>query len=126
MLAELGGEPVLSRADVFHMERLIRIKLLEDRPQPLLACWNHWMAVPSGDQAGIMRALDLTDPRPVTFALGNDIVDSDGHGCDTDEYTSHERVFITPNSTAGPLSSVPGATRAARNGAQTPCADASS
>ena len=96
VLAELGGEPVLSRADVFAVERLIRIKLLEDRPEPLWTCWNHWMAVPSGDQAGIMRALGLTDPRPVTFALGNDIVDSDGHGCDTDEHTGHERVFITP------------------------------
>ncbi|MFJ5270631.1 HEAT repeat domain-containing protein [Streptomyces sp. NPDC088358] len=96
VLAELGGEPALSRADVAAIERLIRVKLLEDRPEPLWACWNHWIAVPSGDQAGIMRTLGLTDPRPVTFALGNDIVDSDGHGCDTDDHTGYERVFVTP------------------------------
>ena len=96
VLAELGGEPALSRADTAAIERLIRIKLPDDRPEPLWACWNHWMAVPSGDQAGIMRTLGLTDPRPVTFALGNDIVDADGHGCDTDEHTGYERVFVTP------------------------------
>ncbi|MEU8928438.1 hypothetical protein AB0D30_00940 [Streptomyces sp. NPDC048409] len=87
VLAELGGEPALSPADTAAIERLIRIKLPDDRPEPLWACWNHWMAVPSGDQAGIMRTLGLTNPRPVTFALGNDIVDADGHGCETDEHT---------------------------------------
>jgi len=96
VLAELGGEPALSRADRAAIERLIRIKLPDDRPEPLWACWNHWMAVPGGDQSGIMRTLGLTDPRPVTFALGNDIVDADGHGCDTDEHTGYERVFVTP------------------------------
>ncbi|MCX5091718.1 HEAT repeat domain-containing protein [Streptomyces sp. NBC_00365] len=96
VLAELGGEPALSRADTAAVERLIRIKLPDDRPEPLWACWNYWMAVPGGDQAGIMRTLGLTDPRPVTFALGNDIVDADGHGCDTNEHTGYERVFVTP------------------------------
>jgi hypothetical protein len=96
VLAELGGEPALSRADRTAIERLIRIKLPNDRPEPLWACWNYWMAVPGGDQAGIMRTLGLTDPRLVTFALGNDIVDADGHGCDTDEHTGYERVFVTP------------------------------
>lgn len=96
VLAELGGEPALSRADTAAIERLIRVKLPDDRPEPLWACWNHWMAVPGGDRAGTMRTLGLTDPRPVTFALGNDIVDADGHGCDTDELTGYERVFVTP------------------------------
>ncbi|MFI6548215.1 HEAT repeat domain-containing protein [Streptomyces prunicolor] len=96
VLAELGGEAALSRADTAAIERLIRIKLPDDRPEPLWACWNHWMAVPGGDQAGIMRTLGLTAPRPVTFALGNDVVDADGHGCDTDEHTGYERVFVTP------------------------------
>ncbi|MFG2777731.1 HEAT repeat domain-containing protein [Streptomyces prunicolor] len=96
VLAELGGEPALSRADTAAIERLIRVKLPDDRPEPLWACWNHWLAVPGGDQAGILRILGLTGPRPVTFALGNDIVDADGHGCDTDEHTGYERVFVTP------------------------------
>ncbi|WP_327317834.1 HEAT repeat domain-containing protein [Streptomyces sp. NBC_01235] len=97
VLAELGGEPALSRADVAAIERLIRVKLPDDRPEGMWACWNHWMAVPSGDQAGIMQTLGLVDPRPVTFALGNDIVDADGHGCGTDDpHNGYERVFVTP------------------------------
>ncbi|MEH0446393.1 MULTISPECIES: HEAT repeat domain-containing protein [unclassified Streptomyces] len=97
VLAELGGEPALSRADVAAIERLIRVKLPDDRPEGMWACWNHWMAVPSGDQAGIMQTLGLVDPRPVTFALGNDIVDADGHGCGADDtHNGYERVFVTP------------------------------
>ncbi|NEE20549.1 hypothetical protein G3M58_80570, partial [Streptomyces sp. SID7499] len=79
VLAALGGETVLPAQDVAAIERLVRVKLPDDRPTALWACWNHWIAVPSGDQAGIISILGLTDPRPVTFALGNDIVDSDGH-----------------------------------------------
>ncbi|MFD9433984.1 HEAT repeat domain-containing protein [Streptomyces sp. NPDC060002] len=97
MLAELGGEPALSRSDVAAIERLIRVKLPDDRPEGMWACWNHWMAVPGGDQAGIMDALGLVDPRPVTFALGNDIVDTDSHGFGPeDPYDGYERVFVTP------------------------------
>ncbi|MFE2664285.1 HEAT repeat domain-containing protein [Streptomyces mirabilis] len=96
-LAELGGEPALSRADVAAIERLIRVKLPDDRPEGMWACWNHWIAVPGGDQAGIVQMLGLVDPRPVTFALGNDIVDADGHGCGQDEpHDGYERVFVTP------------------------------
>ncbi|WP_327185086.1 HEAT repeat domain-containing protein [Streptomyces sp. NBC_01334] len=97
VLAELGGEPALSRADVAAIERLVRVKLPDDRPEGMWACWNHWMAVPGGDQTGIMHTLGLVDPRPVTFALGNDIVDSDSHGFGPeDPRTGHERVFVTP------------------------------
>ncbi|MGW1029959.1 HEAT repeat domain-containing protein [Streptomyces sp. NPDC002577] len=96
VLAELGGEPALSPADVAAVERLIRIKLLDDRPASLWTCWNHWMAVPSGDQAGIMEALGLAHPRPVTFTLGNEIVDTDGHGCGEADDDGYGRVFVTP------------------------------
>ncbi|MFE8013399.1 hypothetical protein ACFU3O_11745 [Streptomyces antibioticus] len=95
MLAELGGEPALSRADVAAIERLIRVKLPDDRPEGMWGCWNHWIAVPGDDQSGIMRTLGVVDPRPVTFALGNDIVDADGHRAD-DTFTGYERVFVTP------------------------------
>ncbi|MFI1503840.1 hypothetical protein [Streptomyces sp. NPDC020597] len=97
-LAELGGEPALSAADAAAIERLIRVKLPGDRPEGMWGCWNHWIAVPSGEQTGIMRALGVVDPRPVTFALGNDIVDADGHrrGDDEDPHTGYERVFVTP------------------------------
>ncbi|WP_234436822.1 HEAT repeat domain-containing protein [Streptomyces maremycinicus] len=97
VLAELGGETALSRADVAAIERLVRVKLPDDRPEGMWACWNHWIAVPGGDRAGIMRTLGLVDPRPVTFALGNDIVDSDSHGFGPeDPYDGYERVFVTP------------------------------
>ncbi|WP_406006761.1 HEAT repeat domain-containing protein [Streptomyces sp. NBC_00637] len=97
VLAESGGEGALSRADVAAVERLVRVKLQDDRPEGLWACWNHWIAVHSGDQAGIMRILGLSDPRPVTFALSNDIVDTDSHGFGPDDpYRGDERVFVTP------------------------------
>ncbi|MEU8134090.1 HEAT repeat domain-containing protein [Streptodolium elevatio] len=96
VLADIGGEAVLPTRDLRAVERLIRIKLLDDRPQPSHACWMNWLAVSSGDQAGIMDALDLTDPRPVTFALGNDIVDADGHGRHDEDHDCFDRVFVTP------------------------------
>ncbi|MFF3085962.1 HEAT repeat domain-containing protein [Streptomyces nojiriensis] len=96
VLAVLGGETVLPVEDVAAVERLVRVKLADDRPAALWACWNHWVAVPSGDQAGIISTLGLTDPRPVTFALGNDIVDSDGHDADPGSHDGFTRVFVTP------------------------------
>ncbi len=96
VLAELGGEPALSARDGAAIERLVRTKLVDDRPEALWGCWNHWIAVPGGDQAGIIKALGLVDPRPVTFALGNDIVDADGHGRDPDDGSGYARVFVTP------------------------------
>ena len=96
VLAAVGGESVLSAKDLAVLERLVRIKLLDDRPEPLWTCWNHWIAVPNGDQAGIMEVLGLSRPRPVTFALAHDAVDSDGHegpGADTGCWA---RVFVTP------------------------------
>ncbi|MET9657664.1 HEAT repeat domain-containing protein [Streptomyces sp. NPDC006510] len=96
VLAELGGESALSAEDVAAVERLIRVKSLDERPVALWACWNHWIAVPGGDRTGIMETLGLTDPRPVTFALGNDIVDSDGHDAGTGSHEAFARVFVTP------------------------------
>lgn len=96
VLAALGGETVLLAQDVAAFERLIRVKLPDDRPTASGACWNHWIAVPSGDQAGIISILGLTDPRPVTFALGNDIVDSDGHDAESGSHGRFTRVFVTP------------------------------
>ena len=96
-LADIGGEEALSARDTASIERLIRIKLLEERPQPLAACWLYWIAVAGGDQQGIMRTLGLSEPRPVTFALGCEIVDSDVHGGPDDQPGSpYGRVFVTP------------------------------
>jgi hypothetical protein len=92
VLAELGGETALSPADRAAVERLIRVKLLDDRPAPLWACWNHWIAVPGGDQAGIIETLGLAAPRPVTFALALDIIDADSHGCAPGDRDGYARV----------------------------------
>ncbi|WP_052852497.1 HEAT repeat domain-containing protein [Streptomyces avicenniae] len=91
VLAALGGEAALSERDRAAVERLIRVKLLDDSPQAPETCWLHWMAVPTGDQAGVMAELGLSEPRAVTFALGNDVVDTDGH-----DGGGFGRVFVTP------------------------------
>jgi hypothetical protein len=96
-LAEIGGEGVLSARDVGSVERLIRVKLLDEEPQPLTACWLYWIAVAGGDQQGIMRMLGLSAPRPVTFALGCEIVDGDAHCRPGDQPGSpYGRVLVTP------------------------------
>lgn len=96
VLAEMAGEDGLSARDQAAVERLIRIKLLGDRPEPLSGCWLHWIAVPTGDQRGILDLLGLTQPRPVTFALANDVVDADGHDGPADGPGCFARVFVSP------------------------------
>ncbi|WP_371794144.1 hypothetical protein [Streptomyces sp. NBC_01718] len=96
VLAEIVGEDGLSARDRAAVERLIRIKLLGDRPEPLSGCWIHWIAVPTGDQQGLMDLLGLTRPRPVTFALANDVVDADSHDGPADGPGCFARVFVSP------------------------------
>ncbi|MGW2839550.1 HEAT repeat domain-containing protein [Streptomyces sp. NPDC001493] len=96
VLAQLGGESALSERDVAAIERLVRVKAPDERPTASWNCGNHWIAVPSGDQAGIIGALGLVGPRPVTFALGNDIVDADGHEAGPGSPSGYARVFVTP------------------------------
>lgn len=67
----------------------------DDRPEPVWTCWNHWIAVPTGDQAGVMEVLGLTPQRPVTFAEANEIIDADAHG-EPDDDVHLTRVFVTP------------------------------
>ncbi|GAA0441227.1 hypothetical protein Acor_72960 [Acrocarpospora corrugata] len=63
---------------------------VDDHPQPLSACWNYWIAVSTGDQAGVMEILGLTEHEPVSFAAAEEIIDTDSH----DGYLG--RVFVTP------------------------------
>lgn len=95
-LAAIGGEAALSPGDTAAVERLVRVKLPDDRPAPLAGCWNHWIAVPGGDQAGIMELLGLVRPRPVTFALATDVVNADGHEGWESGTSPFSRVFVTP------------------------------
>ncbi|MEU4540415.1 hypothetical protein AB0G15_36800 [Streptosporangium sp. NPDC023825] len=68
---------------------------LKDWPEPVWTCWNCWIAVPTGDQTGVMEILGLSPLRPITFAEAQEVIDADGHS----ELGDHEyllRVFVTP------------------------------
>ncbi|MBO1331714.1 HEAT repeat domain-containing protein [Streptomyces sp. VRA16 Mangrove soil] len=91
LLAEAGGEEALSAADRAAVERLIRIKLPDDRARPLDTCFTYWIAVPGGDGRGIADLLGLYDARPATFALGHSVAVDDSH--DGGEFG---RVYVTP------------------------------
>lgn len=91
VLASVGGEEALSPADRAAVERLIRIKALDDQALPLDTCFTSWIAVPTGDQQGIVEVLDLFEARPATFGLGLSVGMHDSH--DGAEYG---RVYVTP------------------------------
>ncbi|MEU1460112.1 hypothetical protein ABZ467_05365 [Streptomyces sp. NPDC005727] len=91
VLAAVDGEEALSAVDRAAVERLIRIKLLDDRAQPLDTCFTSWIAVPGGDQRAITEVLGLFEVRPATFALGRSVGVHDSH--DGAEYG---RVYVTP------------------------------
>ncbi|KND39149.1 HEAT repeat domain-containing protein [Streptomyces acidiscabies] len=91
VLATVGGEEALSDRDRAAVERLVRVKLPDDRPKLLDVCFNAWMAVPGGDRDGIAEALGLWNGRPATFELGHHVVSHDSH--DVAEYG---RVYVTP------------------------------
>ncbi|MGW7019487.1 hypothetical protein ACWGGS_09095 [Streptomyces decoyicus] len=97
-LASLGGGDALGPADRAAVERLVRVKLLDESPGDLPA--ETWIAVPRAEVKDIVRALELHDARPVTTALGvsaavhheNSLEHRSGDGTSSTEY----RVFITP------------------------------
>ncbi|MFI6690206.1 hypothetical protein ACIBLA_00295 [Streptomyces sp. NPDC050433] len=91
VLTAVGGEEALSPADRASVERLIRIKSLDDQAQPLDTCFTSWIAVASGDQQGIMELLGLYETRPATFALGLSVGLHDSH-----DGAEHGRVYVTP------------------------------
>src|SRR4051812_34652829 len=62
---------------------------------PLWACWNHWIAVSPGDQAGAMQILGLSAPEPVTFARAQEVIDAEGHDDSSDDRPL-ARVYVTP------------------------------
>ncbi|MER7335355.1 MULTISPECIES: HEAT repeat domain-containing protein [unclassified Micromonospora] len=95
-IAELAGEPAFSAPDRAAVERLIRIKLLAERPGSVAgrAPCGSWLALPTGDQAAVLDALELSDPRPATLRLGYAASAHDSH-CADDRY-ARSRVFVTP------------------------------
>ncbi|MFE4608520.1 HEAT repeat domain-containing protein [Streptomyces niveus] len=91
VLAAVGGEEALSAADRAAVERLIRIKGRDEPAQSLDTCSTSWIAVPTGDQQGVVELLGLYEARPATFALGLSVGGHDSH--DGAEYG---RVYVTP------------------------------
>ncbi|MFI9103799.1 hypothetical protein ACIGXA_25070 [Streptomyces fildesensis] len=67
-----------------------------DEPRRLTSCWLYWIAVPTGDQAGVMATLGLTQPTPVTFAEAETIIDEDGHGEAEGNPDGLSRVYVSP------------------------------
>ncbi len=96
-LAEIAGDGGLAARDRAAVERLIRVKLLTERPEPLDGCavCGPWLALPTGDQRAVLDALDLSDPRPATLRLGFAAFYCDRHGMASEEQTEG-RVFVTP------------------------------
>lgn len=96
-LAEIGGEAVMSARDIAALERLARIEIAGDTPVLLSCCFLSWIAVPTGDQAGVMEMLGLSQPRPVPFSVVVYAADIDSHGgLDADPLDVYRRVFVTP------------------------------
>ncbi|MCU7826603.1 HEAT repeat domain-containing protein [Kitasatospora sp. DSM 101779] len=96
-LAHLGACDGLSARDRAALERLVRIKLLDDRlPDEM---WDfHWVAVPGEGYQAAFDALGLHDRTPATLAMGltgrvhDEAVVARPDGTDL---TVH-RVFVTP------------------------------
>ncbi|MFJ5798188.1 HEAT repeat domain-containing protein [Streptomyces decoyicus] len=97
-LASLGGGDALGPADRAAVERLVRVKLLDESPGDLPA--ETWIAVPRAEVKDIVRALELHDARPVTTALGVSAAvhheNSLDHLSDDGTSSTAYRVFITP------------------------------
>ena len=95
-LVNIGGEEVLSSQDRAAVDRLIRVKLLDDRPAPISCCFLSWIAVSTGEQEQLVDLLGLSKPRPVTFALGTAVADNDSHRNAGGDLERFARVFVTP------------------------------
>ncbi|MFB9544390.1 HEAT repeat domain-containing protein [Micromonospora sagamiensis] len=96
-IADVAGERAFTPADRAAVERLVRVKLAGERPETITGCepCGPWLALPTGDQAAVLAALDLSDPRPATLRLGFAAVASDSHG-GAGGPQRHGRVFVTP------------------------------
>ncbi|MEW1860554.1 hypothetical protein AB0399_09250 [Streptomyces sp. NPDC088194] len=96
-LAEIDGENAISAHDRAALERLVQLKLMDDIPVPILCCFLSWIAVSTGNQAGVMEMLGLSAAYPVPFSVGVNAADYDSHGgLDDDPHDRYRRVFVTP------------------------------
>ncbi|MEV4351332.1 hypothetical protein AB0J83_43300 [Actinoplanes sp. NPDC049596] len=92
-LAYLGGEAALSPADVRIVERLAGIRRRSDPIGPVTSCWTYWWAMRSTDQDEVVAALGLTHPRPVTYRLAAEAIDTLEH----DREAEQGLVYVGPS-----------------------------
>ncbi|MGW1259164.1 hypothetical protein ACWD5Q_29275 [Streptomyces sp. NPDC002513] len=98
-LADMGGEALLDTADRRAIQRLVKIKLLDERPVSL-PIETRWMALPAARLDAAVSALGLHDLRTVTSVMGvaAATVATDSMEIETSEglRVTAYRVFITP------------------------------
>lgn len=103
ILVNLGGADALDEADRRAVERLVRIKLLDERPVSTPSEAGRWLAFPADRLDDAVAALGLHDLRPVTTVMGvaattraTDALDFQGRPAYQSETQRAYRVFITP------------------------------
>ncbi|MPY49035.1 hypothetical protein [Streptomyces acidicola] len=100
-VAELSGEQGLDPVDRRAIERLVRVKLLSERPVTLPP-ESRWMAFPADHLEAVISALGLHDLRAATTVMGLAATEAGGAHDSLEIETSHgkketvNRVFITP------------------------------
>ncbi|GAB2599538.1 hypothetical protein Aab01nite_75960 [Paractinoplanes abujensis] len=93
-LAGIGGFEALAEPDRAAVERLIRVKLVDERiegEEP----HGRWLALPTGDQTAVLEALALSSPRPATMRLGRAVAGAASHGSVREEWR-RAVVFVSP------------------------------
>ncbi|GAA0429012.1 hypothetical protein Aca07nite_37240 [Actinoplanes capillaceus] len=95
-LAEIGGWDALDDHDRRVITRLIEIKSGYEEPEPMHLCGS-WYALPTADQAAVLDAFDLVEPRPVTMRLGESAWNRDQHSSrHRVEHPECRRNYVTP------------------------------
>lgn len=100
VLVDLGGPEYLDERDRRAVERLVRIKILDERPVETPAEAGRWLAFPADRLDDAVAALGLHDLRPATTVMG---VAAATQATDSLEFQDSQektltayRVFITP------------------------------
>ncbi|MCW2917899.1 MAG: repeat protein [Actinomycetia bacterium] len=94
-ITSIGDTPALSPEDQALWRRYIRAKAVADQPQEI---WeNSCLAVPGGDQQGILDALEFSDASPMYFDLGLAIANGSRWTLEPPaEHPDRAEAFITP------------------------------
>ncbi|MGW1958225.1 hypothetical protein ACWCPI_36690 [Streptomyces sp. NPDC001920] len=100
VLVDLGGTENLDESDRRAVERLVRIKILDELPVEVPSEAGRWLAFPANRLDDAVAALGLHDLRPVTTVMGvaaatkstDSLEFQDAEGATRTAY----RVFITP------------------------------